>query len=98
MPNPLRRSVERASLPLITRLNHLPKAVPFLLLLALLVAGVFISGQVGFVLMFLGAAFVGWVLFLSWPRLSGSERIMRFAVLLLALALALVQLFPRPAA
>ena len=65
--------------------------------LALLVAGVFISGQVGFVLMFLGAAFVGWVLFLSWPRLSGSERIMRFAVLLLALALALVQLFPRPA-
>jgi hypothetical protein len=95
VPNPLRRSVERASLPLITRLNHLPKAVPFLLLLALLVSGVFISGQVGFVLMILGAAFVGWVLFLSWPRLSGSERIMRFAVLLLALALAVVQLFPR---
>ncbi|HEY8821719.1 MAG TPA: DUF6703 family protein [Dermatophilaceae bacterium] len=95
MPTPLRRSVERASLPLITRLNHLPKAVPFLLLLALLVAGVFISGSVGFVLMSLGAAFVGWVLFLSWPRLNGSERIMRLAVLLLAFALAVVQLFPR---
>jgi hypothetical protein len=95
VPTPLRRSLERASLPLITRLSHLPKAVPFLLLLALLVAGVFISGTVGFVLMALGAAFVGWILFLSWPRLNGSERIMRLAVLLLALALAVVQLFPR---
>ena len=45
--------------------------------------------------MSLGAAFVGWVLFLSWPRLNGSERIMRLAVLLLAFALAVVQLFPR---
>jgi hypothetical protein len=95
VPNPLRRSVERASLPLITRLSHLPKAVPFLILLALLVAGVFISGPVGFVLMMLGAAFVGWVLYLSWPGLSQSERIMRFAVLLLAFVLAVVQLFPR---
>ena len=74
MPNPLRQSVEHASLPLITRLNSLPKALPFLILLALLVAGVFISGTVGFVLMFLGAAFVGWVLFLSWPRLTHSYR------------------------
>lgn len=95
MPNPLRHSVESASLPLITTLNRLPKAVPFLLLLALLVTGVFVSGPVGFVLMILGAAFVGWVLFLSWPRLSGSERIMRLAVLLLAVVLAAVQLFPR---
>jgi len=95
VPNPLRRSVERASLPLITRLNDLPKAVPFLILLALLVAGVIISGPAGFVLMALGAAFVGWVLYLSWPRLDGSQRIMRFAVLLLAFALAVVQLFPR---
>jgi len=95
VPNPLRHSVESASLPLITTLNRLPKAVPFLLLLALLVTGVFVSGPVGFVLMILGAAFVGWVLFLSWPRLSGSERIMRLAVLLLAVVLAVVQLFPR---
>lgn len=95
MPNTLRSSVERASLPLITRLSHLPRVVPFLLMLALLVAGVVIAGPAGFVLMAVAAAFVGWILFLSWPRLSGSERIMRFAVFLLALALAVVQLFPR---
>ncbi len=91
----MRPSIERASLPLITRLSRLPRAVPFLILLALLVTGVIIEGVVGFVLMGLAAIFVGWILYLSWPRLSGSERIMRSAVLLLAVALAVVQLFPR---
>ena len=95
MPNTLRPSIERASLPLVTKLNGLPRAVPFLLLLALLVAGVMISGPVGFILMGLGAVFVGWILYLSWPRLTSSERIMRSAVLLLAAVLALVQLSPR---
>ncbi|MDQ5840527.1 MAG: hypothetical protein M3537_05175 [Chloroflexota bacterium] len=73
-----------------TKLSSLPRAVPFLLLLALLLGGLLIKGPVGFVLMGLGAAFVGWILYLSWPRLSGTERIMRFAVLLLAVALAVV--------
>ena len=95
MPNTLRPSIERASLPLITRLSQLPRAVPFLLMLGLLVAGVVIAGPVGFVLMGVAATFVGWILYLSWPRLSGTERIMRLAVLLLAVTLAVVQLFPR---
>ena len=90
MTNSLRPSIERASLPLMTKLSSLPRAVPFLLLLALLVGGFLIKGPVGFVLMGLGAAFVGWILYLSWPRLSGTERMMRFAVFLLAVALAVV--------
>ena len=95
MPNTLRPSIERASLPLITRLSSLPRAVPFLLLLALLIAGVVIRGPVGFVLMGLGAVFVGWILYLSWPRLTSSERIMRSAVLLLAVTMAVTQLRPQ---
>jgi energy-coupling factor transporter transmembrane protein EcfT len=91
----LRPSIERASLPLITRLSSLPRAVPFLLLLALLIAGVVIRGPVGFVLMGLGAVFVGWILYLSWPRLTSSERIMRSAVLLLAVTMAVTQLRPQ---
>ena len=91
----MRQRIDQASLPLMTRLSGLPRLVPFLLLMTLLVAGVVISGPVGFALMGLGAAFVGWVLYLSWPRLTGSERIMRLAVLLLAVSLAVVQLFPR---
>ena len=95
MPNTVRHRIDHASLPLMTKLSRLPRLVPFLILLALLVAGVLISGQVGFVLMGLAAIFVAWVLYLSWPRLSGSERIMRLAVLMLAVAMAAVQLFPR---
>jgi hypothetical protein len=91
----LRPSIERASLPLMARLSSLPRLVPFLILLALLVAGVVISGPVGFVLMGLAAVFVAWILYLSWPRLTSSERIMRSAVLLLAVAMALTQLSPR---
>ena len=78
-----------------TRLSSLPRLVPFLILLALLVGGVFIGGTVGFVLMGVAAIFVGWVLYLSWPRLTSSEQIMRSAVLLLAVAMAVVQIFPR---
>jgi hypothetical protein len=78
-----------------TRLSVLPPAVPFLILLVLLVGGVLIGGPFGFALMSLAAFFVGWILYLSWPRLSGPERIMRSAVLLLAVAMAVVQLFPR---
>jgi len=95
VPNTLRTRIDHASLPLMTKLSELPPLVPFVLLLALLIAGVVISGPVGFVLMAVAASFVGWVLYLSWPRLTGSERIMRVAALLLAVAMAVVQLFPR---
>lgn len=95
VPNTLRSRIDHASLPLMTKLSALPRLVPFLLLLTLLIAGVVISGPIGFVLMAVASAFVGWVLYLSWPRLTGAERIMRLAVLLLAVAMAVVQLFPR---
>ena len=77
-----------------TRLSRLPKLVPFAVLLTLLGAGLIIHGPAGFALVGLAALFVAWVLYLSWPVLNGSERIMRLAVLLLAVALAIVQLFP----
>lgn len=95
MPNTLRHRINQASLPLMTRLSRLPKLVPFLILLTLLVGGVLVGGPVGFVLMSVAALFVAWVLYLSWPRLTSSERVMRVAVLLLAVAMALVQLAPR---
>jgi hypothetical protein len=95
VPNTVRSRIDHASLPLMTRLSRLPRLAPFLILLALLVGGVLIGGPVGFILMTLAAIFVAWVLYLSWPRLSGSERIMRLAVLLLAVAMAVSRLFPR---
>jgi hypothetical protein len=73
---------------------RLPRAVPFLVLLGLLVAGVVVSGPVGAVLIGLVALVVAWLLVLAWPALSGVERLGRFAVLLLAVALCAVQLRP----
>ena len=78
-----------------TRLSRLPKLLPFAILLTLLVAGVLLGGPLGFVLMLLATAFIAWVLYLSWPLLSGSEKFMRSAVLLFAVAMAVSVLFPR---
>jgi hypothetical protein len=69
--------------------------VPFLVLLAVLVAGVVVSGPAGAVLVGLVAAVVGWLLALAWPALTRVERLGRVAVLLLAVALCLVQVVPR---
>lgn len=94
-PSGLRVAVERASHPLLVRIAALPRLVPFVVLLALLVVGVFVGGVVGIVCTALVAVFVAWLMYLSWPRLTGVERLGRGAVLLLAVALVLVQAFPR---
>jgi hypothetical protein len=79
----------------LTRLAGLPRAVPFLVLLAALVAGVVLSGPAGAVLVGLVAVVVGWLLALAWPALTGVERLGRVAVLLLAVALCAVQVVSR---
>jgi len=95
VPNTLRPTIERASLPAIAKISSVHRALPFLAMLILLVTGVVFGGLVGFVLMGIATTFVGWILYLSWPRLTGSERLMRFAVLLLAIVMSVVQLFPQ---
>jgi hypothetical protein len=39
--------------------------------------------------------FLVWLLYLGWPVLTSSERLMRLAVIVLGGALAVIQLFPR---
>ncbi len=94
MPSPLRQSVERASLPLVARLSRLPRLVPFLVLLALMVAGILVPGW-GWVLLAVVTVFLGWILYLGWPQLSGSERLMRVAVIVMAAAITITQAVPR---
>ncbi len=81
-------------MPVLTRLSRLPKAVPFLLMLGLLVAGILVPGW-GWVLMAVGAFVLAWILFLTWPVLSSSERLMRLAVLALWVGITLTQAIPR---
>ncbi|MFL6101605.1 MAG: DUF6703 family protein [Actinomycetales bacterium] len=90
----LRRSVERASRPALIRLSRLSPLVPFALMLVLIVAGLFVPGVAGFVLLMLALLFVGWLLYLGWPAFSASERLMRFAVIVLVAAVAVTKVVP----
>ncbi|AXH94985.1 DUF6703 family protein [Ornithinimicrobium avium] len=94
-PGPTRRRVEQASLPALELLARLPVWLPFLVLLLLMVGGGFLGGVVGWVLVGVALAFILWLLYLSWPRLSTVDRVMRLAVLLLFVAVAVTQLVPR---
>jgi hypothetical protein len=94
-PGALRTTIERASAPTLVRLSRLPRMVPFIVMLALIVAGLVIHGPVGFVLIMLGVLFLVWLLYLGWPALARVERLMRLAVVVLGSALAITQLFPR---
>ena len=93
----MRESIETASLPAIRAISGWPKWVPFVLILGLMVAGVFIPTY-GWVLIAVVAVFLSWLLYLSWPRLTGAERVMRFAVIAVVLAAAVTRANPRTAA
>jgi hypothetical protein len=92
--SPLRESVADASLPAVNALNRLPRAVPFLAVLALMVAGIFVPGW-GWVFLLVVVLFLGWTLYLAWPALDPTARLGRVAVLLIAVAITLTQAVPR---
>lgn len=94
-PGPLRRGIEQASLPALERLARVPVWLPFLVLLLLMVGGGFLGGPIGWTLVGLALAFILWLLYLSWPRLTAVDRVMRVAVLLLFVVVTVVQLAPR---
>ena len=91
---PLRESLESASAPVLRTIASLPRAVPFLIVLALMVAGALIPGW-GWVLIALVVVLLTWILLLAWPRLTPSERLMRTAVVAIILAVAVTQAVPR---
>jgi hypothetical protein len=94
-PGGLRGRVLTASQPVVGRLNRLPRPVLPLVMLVLALVGLFVGGLVGFACLTVIALFLLWLQLLGWDRLSMAERLMRFAVILLCAAFAVIQLFPR---
>ena len=94
MPETFRQSVEQASLPLIRAISGRPRWLVFLATLGLMVAGVLVDGW-GWVFFAVVGVFLAWILFLSWPRLTSVERLMRSAVLALVAAVTVVRAFPQ---
>lgn len=91
--SPLRDSLERTSAPALQTLAGLPRAIPFLLVLGLMVAGIAIPGW-GWILVAVVTLFLLWLLLLGWPRLTAPERLMRLAVVAIAFAVTVTQAFP----
>jgi len=90
-PSAARRSAAQRSAALLIYLRQLPAWLPPTLLAALLVAGLAVRGWVGAVALGLVAAFLGWLAFLSWPRLSARGRLGRAVMIACLLGLAVFQ-------
>ncbi|HHU10961.1 MAG TPA: hypothetical protein GXZ60_13260 [Intrasporangiaceae bacterium] len=93
----LRESVEQASYPLVKRMAEWPRWAPFLLILGLMVAGVFIPTY-GWILIAVVGVFLIWLLYLGWPRLTSAERLMRIAVIAIVIVAAVTRANPRTGA
>ena len=83
MSSELRRAVERRSAAPLTWLSTRPRWVPFLLVLALLLGGLFAPPAIAVVLLLVLALFVAWLTYLAWPKLEPTGRFSRLLVLVL---------------
>ena len=90
-PSGARQAAEQRSAAPILYLRQLPAWVLPIVLAALLVAGLTVRGWAGAVMLCAVAAFLGWLAFLSWPRLAGRGRLGRAVVIAGLLALAAFQ-------
>jgi hypothetical protein len=62
--------------------------VPPIVLAALFVTGLAVRGLAGAILLCAVAAFLGWLAYLSWPRLAGPGRLGRVVAVAFLLGLA----------
>lgn len=94
VPLGFRSRIEHAAYPVLERVNKAPRVVTLLLLVALVVVGLLAPRPFGGLAFVLVTAFVGALLYVTWPRLNLPERMMRVAVLVLVFAVAVVRTFP----
>ena len=90
-PGGIRLAVQRRSAAPLLYLRQLPAWLPPLVLAGLLVAGLALRGPAGAAALCVIAAFIGWLGYLSWPRLAGPGRAGRVAAVACVLALAVLQ-------
>lgn len=83
MPSPLRRKVERRSSAPLTWLATRPRWLPFLIVLALLLGGLFAPVPVAAVLLVVLVLLLVWLTYLAWPKLDPTSRFTRLLVLVL---------------
>jgi hypothetical protein len=90
-PDPLRARVETVSRPVLARLHALPRLLVPVSTLVLIAVGAFAPAPVSLLAFALLFLFVAWIAYLSWPVVPASGRVMRLAMLLLIVVLAVVR-------
>lgn len=77
MTSSFRRRVELKAGPLVVLMAKLPRVVPFVVVLGLLVAGLLVGGGLGALLLGVLAVLLALLLFLAWPALEPQGRVIR---------------------
>jgi hypothetical protein len=83
--------VESASRPLLARLHALPRLLIPAATLVLVAVGAFAPPLVAVLAFALLFCFIAWIAYLSWPAVPTSGRLMRLAMLVLIVVLALLR-------
>jgi len=89
--SPTRASLEQRSATTLLWLHQLPRWLPPLLVVALLVIGLALSGWAGAIALGCLALVLGWLALISWPRLSAQGRLLRLAAVAAVLVVAVVR-------
>ena len=76
-PGSVRSKAERQNAVHLAYLSRLPRWLPLLVVLALALVSIFVSGPVGGVALFVVAGFLAWLAYFSWPASTGSARLLR---------------------
>lgn len=85
-PSPVRDVIERRSATLLVYLHRLPRWVPLFVMLGLLTCALVVKGVVGAVLLVAMTAILGWLAYIAWPTLRGTDRAFRVASVVVVLA------------
>ena len=88
-PSSLRAQVETASRPILARLHALPRLLVPLGTLVLVAIGAFAPAPVALLAFAVVFLFIAWIAYLSWPAVPISGRLMRLAMLVMIVVLAL---------
>lgn len=72
-----RDRLKRHSLPVLMTLRRVPQWVLFLVVLGCVVGGLLLTGPLAGALLGVVAVFLGWLLLVAWPRLTGGQRLVR---------------------
>jgi hypothetical protein len=91
-PPSTRARIERASMPLLTKLHSLPRALVPLGTLVLVAVAAFAPQPVATIALMVVLAFVGWIAHLSWPVVTTSGRLLRICMLVLLVGLGVARL------